>query len=200
VTNTLSNLSLAIVCPMANEEATAVSFVKAVLQKCTRFPTTRFFAILDTVCRDRSLELLRELELKEPRLKVIWAPEDRSVVDAYVRGYHEALNGSFDWILEIDAGFSHNPEDIPKFLECIRTGCDCAFGSRFMPGGEITNGSLMRRAVSFGGTLLTNFLLGTKLSDMTSGFQLFRRDALEMVVNRGIVSRGHFFQNEIKGY
>ncbi len=124
--------------------------------------------------------------------------ENRCVVDAYVRGYREALAAGCDWILEIDAGFSHDPEDIPAFLEWMSRGYDCVFGSRFMEGGCISEGSLKRYLVSKGGTILTNLLIGTRLRDMTSGFELFSRSALEMVLARGIQSRAHFFQTEIK--
>jgi dolichol-phosphate mannosyltransferase len=77
-------------------------------------------------------------------------------------------------------------------------GYDCVFGSRFMDGGKISNSSLKRRMVSYGGTLLTNGLLGTRLTDMTSGFEMFTRRALGIVLEKGIHSRAHFFQTEIK--
>ncbi len=131
---------------------------------------------------------------------MVWAPENRGVVDAYVRGYCEALALQADWILEIDAGFSHQPSDIPSFFEKMTEGYDCVFGSRFCPGGSLTDSSRKRFWISWGGTFLTNLLLGTKLHDMTSGFQLFTRSALQMVLDRGIKSRGPFFQTEMKTY
>ncbi|HKG12053.1 MAG TPA: hypothetical protein VKB12_01895, partial [Pyrinomonadaceae bacterium] len=79
-------------------------------------------------------------------------------------------------------------------------GFDCVFGSRFCPGGRITDSSFKRRVISRGGTMLANLLLGTKLYDMTSGFELFSRAALQYVLERGVHSRGHFFQTEIKAY
>jgi dolichol-phosphate mannosyltransferase len=199
-TNGFSAINLGIVCPMANEEASAVRFVKAVLEQCAAFPfqSTRFFAILDNACRDRTQTLLEELKTTEPKLEVVWAPENRCVVDAYVRGYREALNTGCDWILEIDAGFSHQPEDIPQFFQTMSEGYDCVFGSRFCEGGEITDSSRKRKLLSRCGTLLTNALMRTSLKDMTSGFELFSRTALEHVLAKGIESRGHFFQTEIK--
>ena len=185
---------------MANEETSAVRFVNEVLHQCSAFGFRQvtFFAILDKACRDRTRTLLEELETKQPKLRVVWAPENRCVVDAYVRGYREALNAGCDWILEIDAGFSHQPENIPQFFETMSKGYDCVFGSRFCEGGEITDSSRKRKLLSRGGTVLTNALLGTKLKDMTSGFELFSRAALEHVLAKGIESRGHFFQTEIK--
>ena len=183
---------------MANEGADAPRFVTAVLDRCSGFKSVQFFAVLDRASKDDTLELLRELSLANSALRVVWAPENTCVVDAYVRGYREALAAGCDWILEIDAGFSHQPDDLPRFFATMAQGYECVFGSRFMPGGRISETSWKRRLVSRGGTILANLALGTKLTDMTSGFELFSREALEMVLQKGIRSRAHFFQTEIK--
>jgi dolichol-phosphate mannosyltransferase len=198
--NGFSAISLGVVCPLANEESSAVQFVKEVLNQCAAFGfrKTTFFAVLDNASRDRTRELLEELQTTERRLQVVWAPENRCVVDAYVRGYREALQAGCDWILEIDAGFSHQPENIPPFFEKMSEGYDCVFGSRFCPGGRITDSSRAREFLSRAGTKITNALMGTELKDMTSGFELFSRAALERVLAKGIESHSHFFQTEIK--
>jgi dolichol-phosphate mannosyltransferase len=196
----LSDIQLAIVSPMANEGEDGVRFVQRALEQCARFRRLDFFAVLDNATRDNSIELLREYAKTEPRLTVVWAPENRCVVDAYVRGYKEGLASGADWILEIDAGFSHNPEDMPALFAKMREGYDCVFGSRFMPGAHFVRDNLKRYLVSRGGTWLTNILIGTSQTDMTSGFELFSRAALEAVLRQGIQSRAHFFQTEIKVY
>jgi dolichol-phosphate mannosyltransferase len=195
-------IKLGVVCPMANERDTAVRFVREVLGQCAPwgFESVTFFAVLDRVSKDGTLELLKELEAERAGVRVVWAPENRSVVDAYLRGYREALDAGCDWILEIDAGYSHQPADIPQFFAKMLEGYDCVFGSRFCEGGRISQSSFKRRVISRGGTVLTNLLLGTKLKDMTSGFELFSRAALEEVLEKGIHSRGHFFQTEIKAH
>ncbi len=175
-------------------------FVEEVLSRCAELKDVRFYAIFDRKCTDGTLDLLKEYARTESRLKVIFAPENRCVVDAYVRGYREALAGGHDYVLEIDAGYSHLPGDIPKFLDAMEEGYDCVFGSRFMEGGEERDTPIRRQIVSRGGSILTNLLVGTQLKDMTSGFELFSRAALEMVLERGIHSRAHFFQTEIKFY
>ena len=195
-----ASISLGIACPMANEEASAVSFVNSVLSQCAPygFKSIKFFAILDRASCDRTRELLDELMNERPELQVVWAPDNRSVVDAYVCGYREALSAGCDWILEIDASFSHQPSDVPQFFQKMIEGYDCVFGSRFCEGGKITDTSQKRKLISRGGTILTNALMGTDLSDMTSGFELFSRDALKYILSKGICSRAHFFQTEIK--
>lgn len=185
---------------MANERSTAVEFVNAVLEQCRDFKSVMFFVVFDNSCKDGTIDLLKELQNKLPELKVIWAPEDRCVVDAYMRGYREALSADCDWILEIDASFSHQPSQIPQFFDKMAEGYDCVFGSRFCKGGKFTEAPLSRRFISYAGSILTNLLLGTKLKDMTSGFEMFTNAALRKVLDKGIQSRGHFFQTEIKAY
>lgn len=195
-----SELSLAIVCPMANEGEKAVEFVDAVLAECREFRQRTFLAVLDRANKDNTLDLMNAHAKSTPDLRVIWAPENRGPVDAYLRGYREAIALQPDWVLEIDAGFSHQPEDAPVLFHKMAEGYDCIFGSRFCPGGSISDSSRKRYWISWGGTFLTNLLLGTKLHDMTSGFQLFTREALEKIVAKGIESRGPFFQTEMKTY
>lgn len=195
-----TEIRLGIVTPMANEGAQAVRFVQEMLRHCAGFRDVLFFAVLDQATNDNSPELLRDFARAEPRLRVIWAPENRCVVDAYLRGYREALDAGADWILEVDAGFSHQPEDTAKFFALLGQGYDCIFGSRFMKGSKVSDASVKRYLVSRGGTILSNLLLGTRQTDMTSGYEMFSRQALKAVLEIGVESRGHFFQTEIKAY
>src|SRR5438105_4525916 len=138
-----AKINLAIVCPMADEETTAVSFVNAVLDECHTlgFNSFTFFAILDHQSSDKTRDILEELAQTLPELRAVWAPQNRSVVDAYVAGYREALSSVCDWILEIDAGFSHQPADIHQFFMTMARGYDCVFGSRFCRGGRMNESS-----------------------------------------------------------
>jgi dolichol-phosphate mannosyltransferase len=200
-TSRFSEINLGIVCPMANEEALAAQFVNELLDVCQAagFASVRMFVVLDKASKDNTLQILRELEKHRSELQVVWAPEDRSVVDAYLRGYREAIAADCDWILEIDAGYSHQPADAPQFFAAMAAGNDCVFGSRFCKGGRMTS-SFKRRIVSRGGTALANLLLGTRMKDMTSGFELFSRATLQGVLDKGIHSRAHFFQTEIRAH
>jgi dolichol-phosphate mannosyltransferase len=198
----LSSISLGIVCPMANEENCAAAFVTEVLEKCRPegFKSVTFFAILDRKSTDRTRDILNDLATRRSDLRVVWAPENKCVVDAYLVGYRKTLTAGCDWVLEIDAGFSHQPSDISQFFARMREGYDCVFGSRFSRGGSIKESSLRRYLISRGGSIVSNALLGTSLKDMTGGFELFSRSTLEYLLDKGIRSRGPFFQTEIKAY
>ena len=186
---------LAVVVPLANEESTVEDFLSQLLSQLSE--KDRAFCVLDNVSQDSTMEKVREMALVDPRVRLVWAPENRCVVDAYFRGYREALAAECDWILEMDGGMSHLPSEIPRFIEAMKQDIDFAAGSRFTPGGK-HRGSFWRRMVSRGGSVLANLLLGTRMKDMTSGFECFTRRALEHVVEQGVQSRGHFFQTEIR--
>ncbi len=115
-----------------------------------------------------------------------------------MRGYKEALKNNHEFIIEMDAGLSHNPETIPLFLDALKDGYQCAFGSRFVNGGSIKDSTWKRKFLSKGGTVLSNFLLGSKMSDMTSGYQGFHRSIVEKFVNYNLLSKAHFYQTELR--
>jgi dolichol-phosphate mannosyltransferase len=186
---------MGVVVPLANEERTVKEFLRRVLLQLGQNDSV--FCILDNVSTDSTRARVEECAAADDRVVLVWAPEDRSVVDAYFRGYREALDAGCEWILEMDGGLSHAPEEIPRFIEAMRGGVDFAAGCRFGAGGSY-HGSLLRRLISVGGTLLTNLLTGTRMSDMTSGFECFSRRALQHVLARGTGSRAHFFQTEIR--
>jgi dolichol-phosphate mannosyltransferase len=186
---------LGVVVPMANESATIHEFLPRVLR---RLPgNSRVFCVFDHACIDGTREMVAQIGEHDPRVASIWAPENRSVVDAYFRGYREALADGCDWILEMDAGMSHDPDEIPRFLQAMSQGVDFAAGSRFVSGGKY-RGPWSRYLISRGGTALANLMLGTRMKDMTSGFECFTSSTLEDVVAHGVRSRGHFFQTEIR--
>lgn len=197
----IADYSLAIICPMANEVATAGAVVEGFLKAASGFRRVCFFAVIDKASKDGTRDVLDALALKEARLKVVWAPENTCVVDAYMRGYQEALAlEGVDWILEVDAGFSHRPEDLGQFFAPMCSGYEAIFGARFGLPGAACHSGLWRQLISRGGSLLANWLLGTRLSDMTSGYEMFRPYVLKAILELGIKSRAHFFQTEIKAF
>jgi len=186
---------MGVVVPLANEQATCEEFLARVVAQLDA--TDAVFCVVDNASRDNTRELVDAVAARDPRVRLVWAPENRCVVDAYFRGYREALANGCEWILEMDGGLSHLPEEIPRFVEAMATGVDFAAGSRFVPGSRMDS-RWSRYLLSKGGTVLASMLLGTRMHDMTSGFECFTRAALESVVERGVRSRAHFFQTEIR--
>lgn len=187
--------ALAVVMPLANEADCLERLLQDILSHLR--PDDLYFGVLDGVSRDGTRELLEALCRRDSRVRCVWAPENRCVVDAYFAGYRAALDSPCGWILEMDGGYSHRPEHIPQFLATMAEGYDYIGGSRYLPGGA-HNSPFSRRFLSWGGTKLAQWLLQAPMSDMTSGYELFTREALEEVVRAGVRSRANFFQTEIR--
>lgn len=188
----------AVVVPLANEEKELPEFAAALSAVMDAVGGGTAYLVVDRVSKDRTIDLCRDLERKDPRFIAKWIPENRNVVDAYINGFRAALQDGHELILEMDGGMSHDPRAIPAFLRALNEGNDCAFGSRYINGGSMVDSPWKRRVLSKGGTMLAHWLLGAKLADMTSGFQGFHRSVMLRIVEYPLRSRAHFYQTELR--
>ena len=194
----LFNHNWCVIIPMANEEQEFRPLISKLQANLDRLRSGKVYLVVDTVSVDDTRRLCEKISAEDPRFTAVWAPENRNVVDAYMKGYRTALENGHDLIIEMDAGLSHLPDSLPMFLEVLNNGYDCAFGSRFMKGGAMVDSSFRRRFLSRAGSLVSNVCLGTKLHDMTSGYQGFSRETVEKFVGTELLSTGHFYQTELR--
>jgi dolichol-phosphate mannosyltransferase len=194
----LLNNNWCVIIPMANEEREFHPLINRLKEMMDRLASGKVYMVVDTVSVDDTRRLCDKLSYEDDRFVTVWAPENRNVVDAYIRGYRAALENNHDLIIEMDAGLSHDPYALPMFLRVLNEGNECAFGSRFINGGSIVDSHLRRRFLSKAGSLLSNICLGTRLWDMTSGYQGFTREIVEKFVNLELRSTGHFYQTELR--
>jgi len=187
-----------VIVPMANEEEEFVPFVEALQAVLDGIGTGKVFLVVDHVSQDKTRQLCEGLAARDNRFVSVWAPENRNVVDAYLRGYREALRAGSEFIIEMDAGLSHDPRALPLFLRALGEGYACVFGSRFIDGGLICGSTWRRTFLSRIGTVLANLMLGTRLFDMTSGFQGFHAGIVQRFVDYPLLSKAHFYQTELR--
>lgn len=192
------NFDFALVIPMANESDSFHPFTSSLTTVLDKLACGTVYLIVDSVSKDNTLELCNNLSDQDNRFKTIWAPENKNVVDAYIRGYKEAIKHNHEYIIEMDAGLSHDPRALPMFLRVLNEGNVCAFGSRFINGGSICDSTWKRTFLSKSGTLLSNLLLGTKMYDMTSGYQGFHADIVKKFLKYNLLSKAHFYQTELR--
>jgi len=186
---------LGVATPLANEEGSINLLLDGVLAHLQ--PQDRFFCVLDNVCKDGTKAIVTERAARDPRVVLVWSPQNRCVVDAYFAGYRAAMNDGCEWILEMDGGMNHRPDQIPRFIEKMSQGYDFVGGSRYLPSASHKS-PLNRVLVSKGGSVLAKLVLGAKMTDMTSGFECFNRKTLGRVLEKGVQSRANFFQTEIR--
>lgn len=188
-----------IVMPVANEEATMEQVIDKIM--AYQYDNLYLYLIIDAFSKDRTEEIIRNAELKyEQKVRCIFYKESKGLISCYLYGFQCALKDGAEQIIEMDGGGSHKPEELPGFIEELEKGTDCVWGSRFIKGGSDTNISFYRKILSRGGTFLANLILGTKLRDMTSGYEGFQADVLKRMDFGQFLSTGHMYQTEMKYY
>jgi dolichol-phosphate mannosyltransferase len=127
---------------------------------------------------------------------VIHRERKQGLASAYVAGFRRALADGADYVLEMDADFSHDPADLPRLLDAAWAGADVVLGSRYVEGGGVEGMPLYRRLLSRGGSAYARAVLGCPLRDLTGGFKCFRADALRAIDLDAIAATGFAFQVE----
>ncbi len=188
-----------IIIPVANEESTIANILDRIL--VLPYPNLLIFPIMDKHSHDATETIVDDYEANtNHRVHKIFYEESTGIASCIFKGYEEALKDNADYIIEMDAGGSHSPEELPKFIELLEQGYDCAWGSRFIAGGMDDNMPWYRLLLSRGGTILANLVLGTKLKDMTSGFEAYQADVLRQFDFSKFLSKGHMYNTEIRYY
>ena len=126
---------------------------------------------------------------------VLHRPRKEGLGPAYLAGFRRALADGAERILEMDCDFSHNPDDVPRLIAATEN-ADLALGSRYVPGGKISDWGLTRRLVSAAGSWYARVVLSTRIRDLTGGFKCYRSDVLETIDLDAVDSRGYAFQIE----
>jgi dolichol-phosphate mannosyltransferase len=130
-------------------------------------------------------------------VSVLHRSEKNGIGPAYLAGFRRALDGGAGFVMEMDSDFSHDPADLARLLGTARDQADLALGSRYVPGGGVSDWGLLRRLISEGGSAYARVVLGLSVRDLTGGFKCFRREVLEAIQFDRVRSRGYAFQVEL---
>jgi dolichol-phosphate mannosyltransferase len=188
----------AVFIPMANEAEDFEPLIGVLMYVLNQIGSGKVYFVLDNVSKDGTRQLCERLQERDDRFELIWSPENRNVVDAYLKGYKVCLERGHKFIMEMDAGMSHDPRALPMFLRVLSEGNECAFGSRFINGGSTADSAWKRKFLSKFGTTLSNLLLRTKMKDMTSGYQGFQSYVVAEFLKYPLRSKAHFYQTELR--
>jgi dolichol-phosphate mannosyltransferase len=151
--------------------------------------------VIDDNSPDGTGELADRLAAELEHVQVLHRDRKEGLGPAYLDGFKHALADGAEVVVEMDADFSHDPEDVPRLIRSA-TEADVVLGSRYVTGGSIENWGRLRRFVSAGGSLYARWILGVPVHDLTGGFKCFRREVLETLDLDAIASRGYAFQIE----
>ncbi|TES91694.1 MAG: polyprenol monophosphomannose synthase [Candidatus Cloacimonadota bacterium] len=190
-----------IIIPTYNEEENISKIITAVLKICPSCDVL----IVDDNSPDGTGNIVNSIKKKEDRVHLIERKKKSGLGTAYVAGFKYGLKNRYDYIFEMDADFSHDPEDIPRFLDAIEK-VDLVIGSRYKNGISVVNWPISRLLLSYFANVYARIVTGVPVMDLTAGFKCYRREVIESIDLDSIHSDGYGFQIEMnywvfrKGY
>jgi len=152
--------------------------------------------IVDDNSPDGRAALVESQMKNNNRIHLIKRPSKQGLGTAYIAGFKYALQNNFQFIFEMDADFSHDPKEIPRFLDEIKNS-DVILGSRYITGVNVINWPMRRLLLSWFANLYTRVITGMPVHDATGGFKCFRREVLEAIDLDRVTSNGYAFQIEM---
>lgn len=182
-----------VIIPTYNEKENIVSIIPAVLSQDPCFEVL----VVDDGSPDGTGDLVEEIGKTEPRVHLMRRQKKMGLGTAYVAGFKWALERDFEYVFEMDADFSHSPNDLTRFLDKANEGADLVLGSRYLESRiSVVNWDLRRLMLSYGANMYTRLVTGLPISDATGGFKCFSRRALETLDLSKMKSDGYCFQIE----
>jgi dolichol-phosphate mannosyltransferase len=182
-----------VVLPTYNEAENLDKIAPAILE---RLPESRRLLIVDDNSPDGTGQIADRLAAERADVQVLHRTSKEGIGPAYIAGFRDALAGGAQLILEMDADFSHDPAYLPQLLRAAES-ADVVIGSRYVPGGGVTDWGKVRRFISRGGSSYARMMLGLTTRDLTGGFKCFRREVLEAIDMDTVAAKGYAFQVEM---
>lgn len=186
-----------VIIPTYNERENIVSIVEAVLNQ----PINELhILIIDDNSPDGTAALVKKLQSHhQGRLHLLERPGKMGLGTAYIAGFKWALEQNYDYIFEMDADFSHDPNDLPKLYKaCVTDGADLAIGSRYKSGVNVVNWPMGRVLMSYFASVYVRLITRMKVMDTTAGFKCYHSNVLNTIDFDKIKFKGYAFQIEMK--
>ena len=185
-----------VIIPTYNEKEN----IEKIIRKVFSLPVLFHILVIDDNSPDGTAEIVKNLLHEfDTRLNLTERPGKLGLGTAYIEGFKWALNNSYDFIYEMDADFSHNPEDLLKLYKaCSTDGADMAIGSRYISGVNVINWPIGRVLISYFASVYVRTITGMNIMDTTAGFKCISRKLLETINFNKIRFKGYAFQIEMK--
>lgn len=185
-----------VIIPTYNEKENA----EAVIRKVMSLQPTFDVLIVDDNSPDGTADIVKHLQGEYTgRLHLLQRSEKNGLGTAYIAGFKWCLERTYSYIFEMDADFSHNPEDLPRLLNaCENEGAGLAVGSRYITGVNVVNWPMSRVIMSYYASVYVRFITGMTIRDATAGFVCYTRDTLQHINLDKIKFKGYAFQIEMK--
>lgn len=183
-----------VIIPTYNEKEN----IEAIIRKVFSLSVPFDILIVDDNSPDGTGQIIKSLQQEFPALNILERKEKNGLGTAYIAGFHWCLDKGFDYIFEMDADFSHNPEDLPRLYEACKNGADMSIGSRYVTGVNVVNWPMSRVMLSYFASKYVRMITGMKIHDTTAGFVCYTSKVLQRINLDKIKFRGYAFQIEMK--
>lgn len=185
-----------IIIPTYNE----IENIEAILRKVMSLSKQFDVLIIDDGSPDGTAGIVKKMQMEFPNRILLEERKGKlGLGTAYIYGFKVALSHGYEYIFEMDADFSHNPEDLIKLYDaCAISGADVAIGSRYIRGVNVVNWPMSRVLMSYFASMYVRFITGIHIMDTTAGFKCYRRNVLETIDLAAIKFVGYAFQIEMK--
>lgn len=185
-----------VIIPTYNERENAAAIIEAVLRQ----PHPMDVLIVDDGSPDGTAAIVREKMAVHPgRVHIIERSGKLGLGTAYLTGFEWALGHGYEYIFEMDADFSHNPDDLMRlYAACAENGADVAVGSRYLTGVNVVNWPMSRVIMSYGASKYVRLVTGMPVHDTTAGFVCYRAAVLRHMHLDRVRFKGYAFQIEMK--
>lgn len=187
------NKSLVII-PTYNEKENIETIIREILKQDLGF----HILIVDDSSPDGTSDIVFRLSKEFPnQVNLLLREKKEGLGRAYISGFKWGLERNYEYLIEMDADFSHRPIDLKKHQQAWSE-CDFCIGSRYVPGGETVNWGIFRKIISKGGSLYSRWILGFPINDWTGGFNSWNQSVLRKIGLDRVSSNGYSFQIELK--
>ncbi len=185
-----------VIIPTYNEKEN----VEAIIRKVMSLPISFDILIVDDNSPDGTANIVKQMQLEYAnKVHLLQRMEKNGLGTAYIAGFKWCLERTYKFIFEMDADFSHNPEDLIKLLNaCENQGAGLAVGSRYITGVNVVNWPMSRVIMSYYASVYVRFITGMTIRDATAGFVCYTRETLEKINLDKIKFKGYAFQIEMK--
>ena len=186
-----------VIIPTYNEKENVENIIRAVMS----LPIGFHVLIIDDGSPDGTADIVKRLQAEtyKDSLFLIERAGKLGLGTAYITGFKWAIEHEYDYVFEMDADFSHNPQDLLKLYDaCANEGADVAVGSRYITGVNVVNWPMGRVLMSYCASIYVRTVLGVDIRDTTAGFVCYRRQVLETIELDKIRFKGYAFQIEMK--
>lgn len=188
-------MSNVVIIPTYNEKENIEMLIRAISSLAVKFD----ILVIDDDSPDGTATIVNQIIAEYPNVHLIERPGKLGLGTAYITGFKWALDREYTFIYEMDADFSHNPDDLVRlYAACNDQGADVAIGSRYISGVNVVNWPLSRVLMSYFASVYVRMITRMKIRDATAGFVCYRKDVIENIKPDQIRSKGYCFQIEMK--